>query len=277
MENTVPTFSLSPFPIGYIIGIQLKHVQNRILDSAANPPQPIFASSYFLLLNNSAILPVVQTKTLQLCMIFFSSSSQLNHWLVLWHYLDSTAWTWPLFITSIMTTWYKSLTVLLTQLITSTFVHLCSILSPLRTSVQSLSCVQLFVTPWTAVCQDSLSITNSWSLLKLKSIESVIPSTHLILCCPLLQPSIFSSIRVFLNESALHIRWPKYWNFSFSISPSNDIQGWFPLGLTGWISLQSKGLSRVFSNMTVKKHQFFDTQLYLQSNSHIHTWLIEKP
>ena len=81
------------------------------------------------------------------------------------------------------------------------------------------------VTPWTATCQASLSITNSWSLLKLMSIESVKPSNHLILCRPLLLPSIFPSIRVFSNESVLHIRWPKYWSFSFSISPSNEYSG----------------------------------------------------
>ena len=93
-------------------------------------------------------------------------------------------------------------------------------------SVQSLSCVQLFASPWTAACQASLSITNSQSLLKLMSIESVMPSNHLILCCPLLlPPSIFPSIRVFSNESVLHIRWPKYWSFSFSISPSNEYSG----------------------------------------------------
>ena len=130
-------------------------------------------------------------------------------------------------------------------------------------SIQSLSHVQLFATPWTAACQASLSITNSWSLLKLMSIESVMPSNHLILCCPLLlPPSVFPSIRVFSNESVLHIKWPKYWSFSFSISPSNEDSG-FPLGWTGWISLQSKGLSRVFSNTTVQKHQFFGTQLSL--------------
>ena len=92
-------------------------------------------------------------------------------------------------------------------------------------SVQWLSRVQLFATPWTAACQASLSITNSWNLLKLMSIESVMPSNHLILCRPLLPPSIFSSIRVFSNESALHIRWPKYWSFSFSMSPSNEYSG----------------------------------------------------
>ena len=93
-------------------------------------------------------------------------------------------------------------------------------------SVQSLSCVQLFVTPWTAACQASLPITNSQSLLKLMSIESVMPSNHLILCHPLfLPPSIFPSIRVFLNESVLPIRWPKYWSFSFNISPFNEYSG----------------------------------------------------
>ena len=89
-------------------------------------------------------------------------------------------------------------------------------------SVQSLSHSQLFVTPWTAAHQSSLSITNSWNLLKLMSIESVMPSNHLILCHPLLLPSVFPSIRVFSNESVLYIRWPKYWSFSFSISPSNE-------------------------------------------------------
>ena len=93
-------------------------------------------------------------------------------------------------------------------------------------SVQSLSHVQLFVTPWTAARQASLSFTNSWSLLKLMSIELVTPSNHLILCHPLLLlPSIFPSIRVFSNESVLHIRWPTYWSFSFSISPSNEYSG----------------------------------------------------
>ena len=104
-------------------------------------------------------------------------------------------------------------------------------------SVQSLSCVQLFATPWTAACQASLSITNSQSLPKLISIESVMPSIHIILCRPLLLPSIFPSNRVFWNESALRIRWPKCWSFSFNISPSSNTQDWSPLGWTGWISL----------------------------------------
>ena len=109
-------------------------------------------------------------------------------------------------------------------------------------SVQSLSRVQLFVTPWTAARQASLSIANSWTSLKLMSIESVMSSSHLILYHPLLLlPSNFPSIRVFSNESVLHIRWPKYCSFSFSISPAVNIQGWFPLGFTGLISLLSKG------------------------------------
>ena len=126
-------------------------------------------------------------------------------------------------------------------------------------SVQFLSHVRLFATPWTAARQASLSITNSQRLLKLMSIESVVPSNHLILCCPLLLlPSIFPSIKVFFSsESVLCIRWSKYWSFSFSISPSNEYSVWFPLGLTGLISLQSKGLSRVFSNATVQKYICF--------------------
>ena len=92
-------------------------------------------------------------------------------------------------------------------------------------SVQLLSCVQLFATPWTAAQQASLYITNSQSLLKLMSIELVMPSNHLILCCPLLLPSIFPNIRVFSNERALRIRWPKYWSFSFNISSSNEHSG----------------------------------------------------
>ena len=280
-------------------------------------------------------------------------------------------------------------------------------------SIQSLSCVRFFLTPWTAAHQAFLSITNSWSLPKLMSIKTVMPSNHLIICHPLfLLPSMFPRIRVFSNESVLHIRWPKYftqvfqspsndnsglisfrfdcfdflevqgilksllqhhsskasvlWHSAFfmvqishsyissvqsvshvwlfvtlwteahqtslpitnswslpklmcieSVMPSNhlvlchspfpptfnlsqhqglfqwvsslhqvasasasvlpvNIQDWFHLGWTGWISLQSKGLSRVFSNIIVQKHQFFGTQPS-QSNSHIHTWLLEKP
>ena len=145
-------------------------------------------------------------------------------------------------------------------------------------SVQSLSCVRLFVIPWITAHQASLSITNSRSPPKPMSIESLMPSNHLILCRPLLLlPSIFPSIRVFSNESALHIRWPKYWSFSFNISPSKEYSGLISFSWTSWISLQSKGLSRVFSNTTVQKHQFFITQPSLRSNSHMPTWLPEKP
>ena len=133
------------------------------------------------------------------------------------------------------------------------------------TQVQfSSSVVSDSVTPQTAACQASLSIINSWSLLKLMSIESVMPSNHLILCCPLLlMPSIFPSIRVFSKESALCMRWPKDWSFSFSISPSNEYSGLISFRMNCWISLQSKGLSRVFSNTRVRKHQFFSAQLPL--------------
>ena len=130
-------------------------------------------------------------------------------------------------------------------------------------SVQLISCVWLFVIPWTAERQASLSITKSGSLLKLMFIKSLMPSDHLILYHPLLSlTSIFSSIRVFSNESVLHIKWPKYWSFSFTISPSSEYLGLISFGLTGLI-LQSKGLSRVFSNTTIQKHQFFSTQLSL--------------
>ena len=129
--------------------------------------------------------------------------------------------------------------------------------------VQSLSCVWLFATPWTVAHQTSLSFTISLSLLKLISIESVIPSNHLILCDRLLLlPSIFPSIRVFSNESALGIKWPKCWSFSYSIIPSNEKPRLMSFRMD-WLDLLavSKGLSRVFSNTTVHKHQFFGTQL----------------
>ena len=123
--------------------------------------------------------------------------------------------------------------------------------------VQLLSCVWLFVTPWTAARQACLSFTISWSLLKLMSIKSMMSSNHLILCHPLLLlPSIFPSIGVFFYESALRIRWPKYWSFSFSISPSNEYSGLISFRMTGLISLLPKELSRVFSS-TIQKHQFF--------------------
>ena len=145
-------------------------------------------------------------------------------------------------------------------------------------SIQLPSHVPHFLTPWTAAGQASLSITYSQSLLKLMPIESVMPSNHLILCHPLLLlPSILPSIRVFSNVSVLHIRWPKYWSFSFIISPFSEYSDWFSLRLTGLNFLQSKRLSRVFSNTTVQNNKFFSVQVCLWPNSHIHTWLLENP
>ena len=131
------------------------------------------------------------------------------------------------------------------------------------------SCVQLFATPWTGAYQASLSINNSWSLLKLMSIASVMPSNHFILCHPLLLlPSIFPGIRVFSKESVLLIRCPKCWSFSFSNSSSNKYSGLISFRIDWWFSLQSKGLSQVFSS---SKASFFSTQLSLWSNSYIHS------
>ena len=145
-------------------------------------------------------------------------------------------------------------------------------------SVQSLSHIWLFATPWITAHQASLSITNSQSLLKPMSNESVMPSNHLTLCRPLLLlPPIPASIRVFSNESALRMRWPKYWSFSFIISPSNEHPGLISFRMDWLDLLESKRLSRVFSNIIVQKHQFFGTQLSSQSNSHIHIWPLEKP
>ena len=156
--------------------------------------------------------------------------------------------------------------------------QITNIHSFLFSSVQLLRCVRLFVTDWTAAHQASLSITSSQSSPKPMSIELVMPSNHLILCRPLLLlPSIFASIRLFSNESVLHIRWPSSGVSASTSVPPMNTQDWSPLGWTGWISLQSKGLSRVFSNTTVQKHQFFCTQLSLWSNFHMHTRLLEKP
>jgi len=143
-------------------------------------------------------------------------------------------------------------------------------------SVPSLSHVQLSATPWIAAWQASLSITNWWSSPKLMFMELVMPSSHLILCSPLLLlPSIFPSIRVYSNESTLHMRWPNIGVLaSAPLLPKNS-QDWSPLGWTGCNSLHSKGLSRVFSNTTLQKHQFFGTQLSSQSHYHIHTWPLE--
>ena len=136
-------------------------------------------------------------------------------------------------------------------------------------SVQSLSRVRLFATPWTTACQASLSITNSQSPPKPTSIDSVMPSNHLNLHHSLLLlPSILPSIRVSSNESVLCIRCQST-GASASVLPMNT-QDWFPLGMTGLISMQFKGLSRVFSNTTVQKHQFFGTQPSLWFNFHIH-------
>ena len=131
-------------------------------------------------------------------------------------------------------------------------------------SVQSLSRVQLFATPWTAACQASLSITNSWSLPELMFIESVMPSNHLILCHSLLLlPSIFPNISVFSNESALRIRWPKYWSFSFNISPSNEHSGLTSFKMD-WLDLLAvHGTLKSLSITTVQKYQFFSAQLSL--------------
>ena len=137
--------------------------------------------------------------------------------------------------------------------------------------VQLLSCVQFFATPWTAAHQASRSFTISWSLLKVMSIESLMPSNHLILFRPLLLPSIFPSIRVLYNELALPIRWQNIGASTSASEPPMHIQGWFPLGLTGLISWLSKGLSRIVSSTIVRKHQFFSTQPSLCYNSSICT------
>ena len=140
-----------------------------------------------------------------------------------------------------------------------------------------VSCDQCFVNPWTAAHQASLSFTIVHSLLKLMVIAWMKPAHYLILCCPLfLLPTIFPSIRVFPYQSALWIRWPKYWRFSFSISPSNKYSALISLGVTGLISLLSKGFLRIFSSAKVWKHQFFGTQPFWWSNLHICTRILEK-
>ena len=141
-------------------------------------------------------------------------------------------------------------------------------------SVQSLSC--LFATPWTAPHQASLSITNSRNLLKLMSIESVMPSDHLILCHPLLLPLIFPRIRFFSNESVLHIRWQKYWSFSFSIGSSNEYSGLISFRIDWFDLLAVQGtlkslLQHHSSKASILQNRFFDTELSLWSNSSIHT------
>ena len=143
-------------------------------------------------------------------------------------------------------------------------------------SVQ-FSRVQLFVTPWIAACQASLSITNSWSSLRLMPIGSVIPSNHLILCRPLLPPSILPSIRVFSNESVLPIRWPKYWSFSFNSDPSNEHPGLISFRMD-WLDLLAvQGTLKSLLQHHSSRASILSAQLSLQSSSHIHTWLLEKP
>ena len=144
-------------------------------------------------------------------------------------------------------------------------------------SVQLLSRVRLLATPWTAACQASLSISNSRNPPKPMSVESVMPSNHLMLCCSLLLlPSIFPSIRVFSNESALHSRWPNYWNFSFNISLSKEHPGLISFRMD-WLDLLAvQETLKSLLQPTVQKHQF-GAQLSLYSNSHIHTWPLEKP
>ena len=149
-------------------------------------------------------------------------------------------------------------------------------------SVQSLIRVRLFVTPWTAAPQASLSNTNCWSRCKPMSIESVMPSNHLILCRTLhLLPSVFPSIRVFSNESAVRIRWPKYWSFSFSISPSKENPGLISFRMD-WLDLLAvqgtlKNLLQHHSSKASVFFFFFGTQFSSQSKSHINIWPLEKP
>ena len=142
--------------------------------------------------------------------------------------------------------------------------------------VQSLSRVQLFVTPWPAAHQASLSITNSRSLLKLMSIELVMPCNHLILCRPLLPPLIFPSIRVFSDESVLHIRWPKYWSFSFSISPSNEYSGLISFRMD-WLDLAVQGTLESFLTPQYKSiNSLALSFLYSPTLTSIHDYSIDK-
>ena len=144
-------------------------------------------------------------------------------------------------------------------------------------SVQSLSHLWLFATPWTAARQAFLSITNSQSPPKPMSIVSVMPSNHLVLCHPLLLlPSIFPSIRVFSNESAVRIRWPKYWSFSFNISPSNEHPGLISFRMDWWDLLAVQGSLESLLQHHSSKASILRCSTFSQSNSHIHTWPLEK-
>ena len=144
-------------------------------------------------------------------------------------------------------------------------------------TIHLLSHAWLFVTTWTTARQASMSITNSQSLLKLMSDQSVMPPNHLI-CHPLLLlPSIFPRIRVFSNESLLCIRWPKYWSFSFHISPSNECSGFIPFRIDWFDLLAVQGTLKNLLQHCSSKHHFLGAQLSLWSNSHIYTWLLQKP
>ena len=141
-------------------------------------------------------------------------------------------------------------------------------------SAQLLSRVWLFATPWTKACQASLSVTNSWSMLKLISIELVMPSNHLILCCSLLiLPSIFPSIRVLSNESVLHIRCSKYWSFSFSISPSNEYSGWISFRID-WFDLLAvqETLTSSLQYHSSKASALWSSAFFIVQLSHLYTW-----
>ena len=142
---------------------------------------------------------------------------------------------------------------------------------------QSLSCIQLFATPWTAVHQAPLSSTISQSLLNFMSIESVMLSNHLILCCSLLLPSIFPSLRVFSNELAFWFRWPNYWSLSFSISPSNEYLGLISFRIDWFDLLAVHGTLKSLLQHHSSKASILGAQPSLWSNSHIHTWLLGKP
>ena len=181
-------------------------------------------------------------------------------------------WTGALWLRTWMTFGYTKVTAFFNSRISQSlsYAHI--------SSGQMLSCVWLFGTPWTIACQASLSITNSWSPHKPMSIESVMASNHLILCRPLLHlPSIFPRIRVFLNESALCIRWPKYWSFSFKISPSNEHSGLITFRMD-WLDLLAvQGTLKSLLQHHSSKASILQRSVSLHSNSHIHTWPLEKP
>ena len=145
-------------------------------------------------------------------------------------------------------------------------------------SVRTLSRARLLLTPWTIVCQTSLYVTNSQSLLQLRSIELMMSSHHLIPCCPfLLLPAVFPSMRVFSSESVLCIRWPKFWSFSFSISPSNEYSGLISFRMD-WLDLLAvQGTLKSLLQHHSSKASILWHSAFSQSNSHIHTWLLEKP